>query len=470
MPVVFANLVQNSGMSYLSLLTKMREYFASGATQSVEFRKQQLKRLRDEILKNEQAINEALYQDLHKSPEEVWVSETGLVVGEINVALKKLDAWVQPRRVRTNLLNLPSSSSILPEPLGVVLIIAPWNYPLQLLLNPLVGAIAAGNCVVLKPSEYAPATAAVMKKIVEAVFESSYIAYIEGDGASVVPSLLESFRFDHIFYTGSTTVGRIIYKMAADQLTPVTLELGGKSPCVVEADASIKVAAKRIALAKWNNAGQICVAPDYILVHASVRDSFLQELKKVILNFFTENPATCGHYGRIINSKQFDRLVSYLKDGSIYHGGHYDRDQLYIEPTLLTDVAIDSPIMQQEIFGPLLPVLSYTSFEEAKSIIARNPNPLAFYVYTENRTHEKAWLQQVPAGGACVNNSIFHLLNHRLPFGGRGTSGVGAYHGKYSFDTFSHQKSVLRTPTWPDPALKYPPFKGKLNLLKKLIG
>lgn len=467
---VFANLVQNSGMSTASLLTKMREYFASGATQSVEFRKQQLRILRDEILRNEQAIYEALYQDLHKSPEEVWVSETGLVVGEINVALKKLDQWVQPRRVQTNLLNLPSSSSIMPEPLGVVLIIAPWNYPLQLLLNPLVGAIAAGNCVVLKPSEYAPATAAVMKKIIEAVFDPSYIAYVEGDGASVVPSLLGSFRFDHIFYTGSTTVGRIIYKMAADQLTPVTLELGGKSPCVVEADASIKVAAKRIALAKWNNAGQICVAPDYILVHASVRDAFLAELKSVITKFFTTDPASCGHFGRIINPKQFDRLVSYLKDGTVYHGGKHDREQLYIEPTLLVDVAIDSPIMQQEIFGPLLPILTYNSFEEAKAIIARNPNPLAFYVYTESRTQEKAWLQQVPAGGACVNNSIFHLLNHRLPFGGRGTSGLGAYHGKYSFDTFSHQKSVLRTPTWPDPAIKYPPFSGKLNLLKKLIG
>lgn len=470
MRVVFANLVQNSGMSYPSLLTKMREYFASGATQSVEFRKLQLQHLRDEILRNERAISEALFQDLHKSPEEVWVSETGLVVGEINVALKKLDQWVKPRRVRTNLLNLPSASSIMPEPLGVVLIIAPWNYPLQLLLNPLVGAIAAGNCVVLKPSEYAPATAAIMKKIIETVFTPNYVAYVEGDGASVVPSLLESFRFDHIFYTGSTTVGRIIYKMAADQLTPVTLELGGKSPCVVEADASIKVAAKRIALAKWNNAGQICVAPDYILVHVSVRDAFLAELKRVINKFFTADPASCGHFGRIINQKQFDRLVNYLNDGTIYHGGRYDRGQLYIEPTLLVDVALDSSIMQQEIFGPLLPILTYTNFEEAKAIIARNPNPLAFYVYTESRTQERAWLQQVPAGGACVNNSIFHLLNHHLPFGGRGTSGLGAYHGKYSFDTFSHQKSVLRTPTWPDPSIKYPPFAGKLNLLKKLIG
>jgi aldehyde dehydrogenase (NAD+) len=265
-------------------------------------------------------------------------------------------------------------------------------------------------------------------------------------------------------------VGRIIYKMAADKLTPVTLELGGKSPCVIEKDASLEVAAKRIALAKWNNVGQICVAPDYILVHADVRDRFVAILKKVIQDFFTSNPATCAHYGRIINHKQFDRLVGYLKEGTIVYGGKTDRDQLYIEPTILMDVALDTPIMQQEIFGPLLPVISFSSFEEAKAIIARNPEPLAFYVYTENKNCEKAWLQQVPAGGACVNNSIFHLLNHRLPFGGRGTSGLGAYHGKYSFDTFSHQKSVLRTPTWPDPAIKYPPFTGKLGLLKKLIG
>lgn len=457
-------------MSFLPALTKMRDYFASGATHSVEFRKQQLRLLRNAILHHEQAINQALREDLYKSPEEVWVAETGLVLSEINVALKKLDRWVRPRRVLTNLLNLPSSSTIQPEPLGVVLIIAPWNYPLQLLLNPLVGAIAAGNCVVLKPSEFAPATAAVMKKIIESIFDAAYISYVEGDGATVVPALMESFRFDHVFYTGSTAVGRIIYKMAADKLTPVTLELGGKSPCVIEQDASLEVAAKRIALAKWNNVGQICVAPDYILVHTAVHDRFVAILKKVIQDFFTANPATCGHYGRIVNSKQFDRLAGYLKEGTIVYGGKTDRDQRYIEPTLLTNVALDAAIMQQEIFGPLLPILSFSSFEEAKSIIARNPDPLAFYVYTENRNNEKAWLQQVPAGGACVNNSVFHLLNHRLPFGGRGNSGLGAYHGKYSFDTFSHQKSVLRTPTWIDPAIKYPPFVGKLGLFKKLIG
>lgn len=458
------------GMSYLPLLAKMRDYFASGATRPLAFRRQQLQRFHDCLLAHEQAINEALYQDLHKSPEEVWVSETGLVIAEIKLALKKLDEWARPVRVRTNLLNLPSSSRIMPEPLGVVLIIAPWNYPLELLLGPLVGAIAAGNTVVLKPSEFTPATAALMKKIIEEVFDPSYVWLIEGDGATVVPALMKDFRFDHVFYTGSTVVGRIVYKMAADHLTPVTLELGGKSPCVVEPDAAIEVAAKRIALAKWNNAGQTCIAPDYILVHEAVKDRFMAALQKVITTFYTTQPDRCDHYGRIINDRQFDRLTGYLRTGTVVCGGTHDKVTRYIAPTVLTNVSLDSPLMQEEIFGPLLPVLSYSRFEEAAAIIARNPNPLAFYVYTESRDKETQWLQAVPAGGACVNNSVFHFLNHRLPFGGRGSSGFGAYHGKHSFDTFSHQKSILRTPSWPDPALKYPPFKGKLSLLKKLIG
>ena len=457
-------------MSYLPTLTKMRDYFSSGATRPVEFRKQQIRLLHDCLLEHEQAINEALYQDLHKSPEEVWVSETGLVLAECKLALKKLDQWARPRRVLTNLVNIPSSSRIMPEPLGVVLIVAPWNYPLELLLGPLVGALAAGNCVVLKPSEFTPATAALMKKIVEQIFDSRYVWLVEGEGATVVPSLMESFRFDHLFYTGSTAVGKIVYRMAAEQLTPVTLELGGKSPCVIENDANIEVAAKRIALAKWNNAGQTCIAPDYILVHRSVRDRFLEALQRVIENFYTKDPARCDHYGRIINTRQFDRLVSYLASGKIICGGQHDRSHCYIAPTLLTDISLDAPIMQEEIFGPLLPIISFEDFEEAKAIIARNANPLSFYVYTECRQKEQKWLEQVPAGGACVNNSVFHFLNHRLPFGGRGNSGFGVYHGKHSFNTFSHFKSVLRTPSWIDPAIKYPPFKGKLSLLKKLIG
>jgi aldehyde dehydrogenase (NAD+) len=457
-------------MSYAVMLAKMRDYFSSGATRSEVFRKEQLTALKHAIKKNEAAINEALYADLHKSPEEVWVAETGIVLAEINNALKNLHRWMRPKKVSTNLLNLPSSSRIEAEPFGLTLIIAPWNYPFQLLLNPLVGAIAAGNCAVLKPSELAPATSALFKKLIDETFAPSYIACLEGDGAEVVPALLKDGKFDHVFYTGSTAVGRIVYKMAADQLIPVTLELGGKSPCVIESDASLTVAAKRIALTKYNNAGQICVAPDYILVHASVKEKFVAELKKTLTQFFSENPAQSPHYGRIINEKQVDRLVSYLSQGKVVYGGQHDRATKFIAPTLLEEVTLDSPLMNEEIFGPLLPILSYQTREEAVAIINRHPNPLAFYVYTNSRSKEKEWLQQVPAGGACVNNSIFHLLNHHLPFGGRGNSGLGAYHGKYSFDTFSHQKAVLRTPVWPDPSVKYPPFKGKLGLFKKLLG
>jgi aldehyde dehydrogenase (NAD+) len=452
------------------MLAKMRDYFSSGATRAEAFRKEQLTALKNAIKKNEAAINEALYADLHKSPEEVWVAETGIVLAEINNALKNLHRWMRPKKVSTNLLNLPSSSRIEAEPFGVTLIIAPWNYPFQLLLNPLVGAIAAGNCAVLKPSELAPATSALLKKLIDETFAPSYIACLEGDGAEVVPALLKDGKFDHVFYTGSTAVGRIVYKMAADQLIPVTLELGGKSPCVIESDASLSVAAKRIALTKYNNAGQICVAPDYILVHASVKEKFVAELKKTLTQFFSEQPEQSPHYGRIINQKQFDRLVNYLSQGKVVYGGQHDRPTKFIAPTLLEAVSLDSPLMNEEIFGPLLPILSYQTREEAVAIINRHPNPLAFYVYTNSRSNEKEWLQQVPAGGACVNNSIFHLLNHHLPFGGRGNSGLGAYHGKYSFDTFSHQKAVLRTPVWPDPSVKYPPFKGKLGLFKKLIG
>ena len=456
-------------MSHATMLAKMRDYFASGATRAAAFRKQRLKELRTAIQQQEAAITAALYKDLHKSAEEVWVAETGMVLAEINNALKKLDCWMRPKKVKTNLLNWPSSSRIESEPFGVVFIIAPWNYPFQLLINPLVGAIAAGNCAVIKPSELAPATSAVIKKIIDETFSPEYIICLEGEGHTVVPELMSATRFDHVFYTGSTAVGKSIYQLAANQLIPVTLELGGKSPCIVEDDASIMVAAKRIALTKYNNAGQVCVAPDYILVHTSVKNLLVAELRKALETFFTSAPENCAHYGRIINEKQFDRLVGYLSQGTVIYGGQYNRSQLFIAPTLLDEVSLESPIMKEEIFGPLLPILSYTTREEALEIIARNPNPLSFYVYTSSRKKENYWLQQVASGGAAINNSVFHLLNHHLPFGGRGNSGIGAYHGKFSFDVFSHKKAVLRTPVWPDLAIKYPPFKGKLGLFKKLL-
>ena len=450
-------------------LNAMRTYFSTGAPRSNAFRKQQLLALKKAIIDYEQEIYDALYADLKKSPEEAWITENGFVLNEINHAIKWLNAWMEPEKKSTNLLNLPSTSYVVKEPLGVVLIIGPWNYPMQLLLMPLVGAIAAGNCVVLKPSEFAPATSAVIQKIITAIFSKEYILYVPGDGASVIPAMMNHFSFDHVFYTGSTVVGKIIYKMAAERLVPVTLELGGKSPCVVSNDANIEVAANRIVLTKFSNAGQMCVAPDYILVHTSVKEKLIAAMRKKIFKFFTEQPLTSTEYGKIINEKQFNRLLTYLSSGAILHGGNNDINQLYIEPTLLGNVAIDSAIMQEEIFGPILPVIDYDTQEEALAIINRNPNPLAFYIFSSNDKDAKQWLDKVPSGAACINNTSWHVTNHHLPFGGRGFSGTGQYHGKYSFDTFSHAKAVLKTPTWFDPAMKYPPFKGKLKLFKKIM-
>ncbi|PZR24955.1 MAG: aldehyde dehydrogenase family protein [Citrobacter freundii] len=455
--------------SYTTQLQSLRKYFNEGNTRSYSFRKNQLRALKDAIIRHEQALYDALYKDLHKSREEAWVTELGIVVSEIGLALKKLRKWMKPQRVRTNLLNIPSSSRIIHEPLGVVLIIAPWNYPFQLLLNPMIGAIAAGNCMVVKPSEFATSTDEVIGRILKEVFPPEYVLYVQGDGAEVVPGLMNEFRFDHVFYTGSTSVGKAVYKMAAEQLVPVTLELGGKSPCVVAKDANIEVAARRIALSKFSNAGQMCIAPDYVLVHQSVKDALIAEFRKAIIHFFGNDPLQSDEYGRIINQKQFDRLAGYLNNGSVAFGGSVDREALYISPTILQDVDLRSNVMEEEIFGPIMPVISFSSDEEVKEIISQHPDPLAFYLFTKSKEEEDKWLGSVAFGGGCVNNTALHFTNNRLPFGGRGNSGLGRYHGKYSFDTFTHQKSILKTPNWPDPAIKYPPFKGKLNLFKKII-
>jgi aldehyde dehydrogenase (NAD+) len=450
-------------------LENMRSYYNSGATRSYDFRKEQLIKLKDAILKYEKELHDALYADLKKSPEESWVTETGFLIAEINATVKNLKNWMQPEKTGTNLLNMPSSSSVYREPLGVVLIIGPWNYPLQLLFTPLVGAIAAGNCVVLKPSEFAVNTAAVQAKIISEIFLPEYILYLQGDGAAMIPEMMNNFHFDHVFYTGSTAVGKLIYQLAAKDLIPVTLELGGKSPCVIDEDADLKVAARRIAVTTFSNAGQMCVAPDYLLVHQSVKEKFVQVFIQTIKQFFSEQPESSYSYGKIINEKQFDRLVGYLSQGNIVYGGRFDKSKLFIEPTLIENVSMDTPIMKEEIFGPIVPIISFQTKGEALKIIEQNKNPLAFYIFTGNSKNEEWWLQQVPFGGGCVNNASWHLTNHHLPFGGRGFSGTGAYHGKNSFLTFSHQKAVMKTPTWFDPAIKYPPFKGKLKLFKLVI-
>ena len=454
---------------YANALTALRNFFDSGATRPIDFRKNQLKKLKAAIERYEEKIYAALYKDLKKSPEECWVTENGFLIAEINNALRHLDGWAAPENVPTNLVNFPSGSRIIKQPLGVVLIIGPWNYPLMLLLTPLVGAIAAGNCMVLKSSEFAPATSGVIKQIITENFSPEYILFTEGDGEQVIPAMMDHFIFNHVFFTGSTAVGKLIYRMAANNLVPVTLELGGKSPCVVEADADIKIAAKRIALAKFSNAGQMCVAPDFILVHQSVKERFLNELKKQLPEFFGPDAKQSYQYGKIINEKQFNRIIAYLDDGKILYGGRSDKNELYIEPTLLIDVSLSSTVMQDEIFGPVLPVIAFNTMDEALNIIGNKKNPLAFYLFTSSKKKETSWLDAVSCGGCCINNASWHLTNHHLPFGGIGNSGMGHYHGKFSFNTFSHQKTVMKTPTWFDPAIKYPPFKGKLKLFKWII-
>ncbi|MEO5893341.1 MAG: aldehyde dehydrogenase family protein [Ferruginibacter sp.] len=456
-------------MADMNHLLSMRLFFDSGTTRSYLYRKEQLTKLKKIIIAYELPLQEALYKDLKKSPEETWITETGFLLAEISNALNNLQKWMETKRVGTNLLNFPSKSFVMTEPLGVVLVIGPWNYPLQLLLTPLVGAIAAGNCVVLKPSEFAPATAAVVKKIINETFDKQYIQLVEGDGAVVIPEMMNNFVFDHVFYTGGTAVGKVIYQMAATNLVPVTLELGGKSPCIVASDADIAVTAKRIVVTKFSNAGQMCVAPDYLLVHESKKDALIDAFKNILLKFFGDDAFQSYDYGRIINEKQFDRLVGYLPQGRVLAGGRTNREKLYIEPTIIDNFPLTSSIMTEEIFGPILPVLTFSHIDEAKTIIARNKNPLALYVFTSDKKKEEDLLNSISFGGGCVNNAAFHLTNPHLPFGGRGFSGSGNYHGKFSYETFSHKKAIMKTPTWFDPAIKYPSLKGKLKMLKKFI-
>lgn len=454
---------------FSSSLNTLRKHYDSGATLSYEFRKGQLNALKKAIIKYEEEIAIALYKDLKKSKEEAWATETGLLMAELNNAIDNLYKWMKPRKVSSGLATFPSSAKIYKDPLGVVLIIAPWNYPLQLLLIPLIGAIAAGNCAVLKPSELAPATENVITKIIEEIFPDNYVKVTTGDGSQIVPALMNQFKFDHIFYTGGKTVGKIIYKLAANDLIPVTLELGGKSPCIVYADANVKVAAKRIVLGKFLNAGQTCIAPDYILVEEKLKDMLLDELKNAIQKFYTNDPATSQDFGKIINADRFKRLAGYLKKENIFYGGQNNEDTLYIEPTILSNVSMDDDVMKEEIFGPVLPVLTFNTTEQAVEIVAQNKNPLAFYLFTTNRKTEKEWIKKTAFGGGCINNTVWHFTNDSMPFGGIGNSGTGAYHGKNTFDVFTHLKPVLKTSTAIDPSLKYPPFKGKMKWIKKLI-
>jgi aldehyde dehydrogenase (NAD+) len=454
----------------ISTLTNIREFYNSGETLPYTFRMEQLQKFKKAINKYEDEISSALFNDLKKSKEESWATETGLLMDELKNAIKHLHKWMKPKKVPAGLISFPSMAKIYRDPLGVVLIIAPWNYPFQLIMIPLVGAIAGGNCAVLKPSELASATGKIILKIIQEIFPENYIKVITGNGAEVVPAMMNQFRFDHIFYTGSTTVGKEIYKQAAEKLIPVTLELGGKSPCIVYEDADIKVAAKRIIFGKFLNAGQTCIAPDYILIQEKIKENFLNELKVSIQKFYSADPSSSYDFGKIINVNRFNTLATYLNEGQIFFGGKSDKEALYIEPTILTDITMNDKVMKEEIFGPILPVLSFNTTDKAMKIVGKNENPLALYLFTKNKTTEKEWIEKVPFGGGCINNTVSHFANEHFPFGGVGNSGIGAYHGKNTFDVFTRSKPVLKSSTLIDPSIKYPPFKGKLKLLKKLIG
>ncbi|MCU0394466.1 MAG: aldehyde dehydrogenase [Chitinophagaceae bacterium] len=446
------------------------DFFKSGATRSYAFRKGQLGVLRKAIERHEKEITEALRSDLRKNEFEAFGTELGPVYKEISLMEKNLRAWMEPRRQPTPLLFFPSTSYIQPEPRGVTLLIGPWNYPFILLMTALANSISAGNTAILKPSEEAPATEAVVRKIIGEVFEPEFVAVVTGPGHLVSEHLIEKHHLDMVFFTGSTVVGRKVMQSAAKQLTPVILELGGKSPCIVAPDAPIDYTARKVLFTSFLNKGQTCVAADYLLVHESVKDKMVAALKKYIVQFYGSDPKASPDYGRIINQRHFLRLQSYLSQGRILHGGEHDMDELYMAPTIMDNVSLDDPIMQEEIFGPILPVLTYRENEEALEIIERNPYPLALYVYTRSKATERFFLERIRFGGGCVNNGVIHLGNSHLPFNGVGYSGLSGYHGKYGFEAFSHMKSIMRSPTWADAPLWYAPYKNwYVSVLRRLM-
>lgn len=453
-------------MDIEKIVSGQREYFRSGATLDVSGRLAALDRLRDAILRHEQDINGALKADLNKSAFETYMCETGLVLNELSYVRRHTRKWAQDKRVLTPLAQFPSRSFRHPEPYGVTLVMAPWNYPFMLALEPVVGAIAAGNCVVIKPSAYSPATSAVIARLISETFDPRYVAVVEG-GREENQALLDQ-KFDYIFFTGGTAVAREVMAKAAKDLTPVSLELGGKSPCIVDQTANIKVAAKRLAFGKFLNAGQTCVAPDYLLVHESVRDELVRELEKNAAAFFGSDPISNPDYVKIINEKHYQRIQGLIAGEHAVFGGQA-RDGK-IAPTVLDGVTGDSPVMQEEIFGPVLPILTFTRLEEAISFINGRPKPLALYLFTTDKAARREVLSRVPYGGGCVNDTIIHLATPYMPFGGVGESGMGGYHGKASFDTFTHYKSVLKKANWLDLPMRYQPYtRGNFKLLKMFL-
>lgn len=453
--------------NYSRLVEKQKSFFKTGQTKELSFRLEALKKLQTSIRENEKKIIQALKDDLNKSEFEAYSTEVGFVLSELRYIMKNLPSWVKPKKVKTPMTHIGSSSIIYSEPYGTALIISPWNYPFQLAIAPLIGAICAGNCSVIKPSELSPKTSKVVAEMIHELFPEEYIAVKEG-AVETSQALLKE-PFDYIFFTGSVYVGKIVMEAAGKNLTPVTLELGGKSPCIVHEDANIPVAAKRIAWGKFTNAGQTCIAPDYVYVYQGIKDVFLNELKKVIHDLYGQEPLENPNYTRIVSEKHFKRLQSFLNNGTCFTGGKSDEKKLMIEPTILTNVTWKDPIMGEEIFGPLMPVMEYEDINEVIDTIQDHPKPLALYLFTKNKTIEKEILNHVSFGGGCINDTIYHISTPHLPFGGVGSSGLGAYHGKSSFDTFSHKKSVLKQTTLFDIPLRYPNVKNGLKKIKLFL-
>lgn len=458
---------QNSPIIANTIFIDKKTFFDTGDTFPFNFRIDSLKKLKLAIQNHESEIIEALYTDLKKPAFEAFTSEVGFLYEEINVAIKHLKKWMRPKKVGTPIVLELSRSKIVMEPLGVILIIGPWNYPFQLVLSPLVGAIAAGNCAVLKPSNETPAVSTVIEKIINKTYHSNYISVVQGSGRTVGNALIEQFPWNHIFFTGSPNVGKLVAKMAANHLSPITLELGGKSPAIVDENVNLEKAAKRIVFGKFFNAGQTCVCPDYVLVHHTRKQELIELISKYITQFYGEKPLESEHLACIINDKRMNTLINYLSDGKIVIGGKYDTQKRVMEPTVLSDITMDIPAMKEEIFGPILPVIEWKNETELIETVRKNRYPLACYIFTSNKSFEKNIIQKIEFGGGSINNTLVHLINPKLPFGGVGNSGMGNYHGKYSFDTFSHKKSILKSRTSIDIPLRYAPYSSqKLKWVK----
>ena len=434
---------------------------------NIAYRKEALIKLLNVIITHENEIIEALYSDFKKPAFEAVLTETNYVISELKDTIKNLHKWAKPKRVFPSILNFPSTDYIYKEPYGKVLIIAPWNYPFQLALCPLISAVAAGNQVVLKPSELTPKTSEIITKIITKTFPVNHVEVMEG-GLEVSQKLL-SQRWDYIFFTGSVPVGKIVAKAAAENLTPVTLELGGKNPCIIDNTANLKLAAKRIVWGKFINAGQTCIAPDYILIQKDMKSHFMEFMKLEITKAYGENPKLSPDYARIINEKNWLRLANMIDENKVFFGGQNDIEDRYISPTLIDESTVDSLIMKDEIFGPLLPILSYENETEINTIISKYEKPLSLYIFTEDKKFAQKIIKQYSFGGGCINDTVVHFSNKRLPFGGVGHSGIGAYHGSLSFDTFSHKKAIVKKANWLDLPMRYAPYKDKLKSIQKLL-